>query len=266
MDWNQLLVLLLILTVRKSTTVCFAHSIIPWAPLSIKTPYMTFINDPFHPTWQTRHQQSKTKLFKEKVMIPTVYNISFSITCGACYTYSYFLYPKLTINVDINEETEGRLLYETFPDHNKYYIGCKIYECKMTTVKIKLNNPLETLEGRIICHLNRGIQHTKEILLFKGISRVEIRKVENNQCALPINLTLLNSFISSRTFSKNEDICYIYPIVSSTRSFLFKEETPLLVYQINYTHQSNHVGLSQELCFKFQWLFWVLGLGHFLIH
>ena len=256
MDLDKLLLLLILLmTLIKAATGCLdARSIIPWAPLYIKRPYMTFINDPFHSTWQTRHQQSKTKLINEVVLIPTVYNISFTLSCGTCYIYSYSIFSKITINVTINEKTkEGGLFYETFPEPNKYYIGCKIYECKITNVKIKIDDPL-VKRGSIICHLNRGSQHMQEIQLFQGINSVQIYEIENNECTLPVNLPVLDSVITSKTFKKNEDICYIYPIVvisSSTSSFLPQEEPQLLVYQINYTHQSNHIGcLTQERCFN----------------
>ncbi|KAF7680917.1 hypothetical protein TCON_2465 [Astathelohania contejeani] len=233
----------LLVTITKNTTSCIdAQNIIPWAPLYIRKPYITFVDDPFHPTWQTRHQQSKAQIVQGEVLIPTVHNISFILTCGVCYKYFYRLQAQVTINVTIKNGNDvgESLSYEIFPGQFKYYIGCKIYECVITKVRITIHKS-SVKAGNIICHLNRNKQHIQEIQPFRGIKKVKIYDIDNNMCALPPNLTL-DSVIKSPGLIEKEHVCYIYPIVVVSTSQ--REAQPLLVYKINYTHThslSNHI-------------------------
>lgn len=133
-----------------------------WAPLRLKSPYLTFINNYYSPSWRTRHPITKEEEALRNLQLPR--GVPFAVVCGACFQRSGVA-ANLTVSVSGHE-------YHSVPKTHsnrktKYHVG--YLECMMTYV---ITAPIET-DGTITCTLNRGRQIKTEVISF-GVVDVSI--------------------------------------------------------------------------------------------
>lgn len=135
----------------------FTSSLI-WAPLYLKSPYVTFMNDFQKPTWRTRHPITKEPEQLRDLRLPR--GVPFAVICGACFQRS-IVATNLTISVSGHE-------FQTVPKkrkNNKYEYNVSHNECLMTYL---ITAPIES-DGRVTCTLHRGSHRTVEEISFRAV-------------------------------------------------------------------------------------------------
>ncbi|KAK8738002.1 hypothetical protein OTU49_004340 [Cherax quadricarinatus] len=130
--------------------------ILNWAPLRLKSPYLTFMNKFYNPSWRTRHPITKEEEALRYLQLPR--GVPFSTVCGACFARSH-ISANLTVSVTGHEY---RSVPKTYNNNRKtkYHVG--YLECLMTYM---ITAPIEK-DGTITCTLNRGKQTIIETISF----------------------------------------------------------------------------------------------------
>lgn len=135
----------------------FTSSLI-WAPLYLKSPYVTFMNDFHNPSWRTRHPLTKQPERLRDLRLPR--GVPFAVICGACFQRSV-VPTNLTISVSGHE-------FQSVPKkrkNNKYEYNVSYNECLMTYL---ITAPIES-DGRVTCTLHRGAHRTQEEITFRVV-------------------------------------------------------------------------------------------------
>ncbi|XP_071533159.1 uncharacterized protein [Panulirus ornatus] len=135
-----------------------------WAPLHLKSPYLTFLNQFYHPSWRTRHPITKEAESLRYLQLPM--GVPFAVVCGACFQRSRVA-TNLTVSVT------GHAYHSIPKRYSKrkanYRVGSS--ECLMTYM---ITAPIKT-DGTVTCTLNRGTQTKTESISF-GVADVPIEE------------------------------------------------------------------------------------------
>lgn len=136
--------------------------LLQWAPLTLKKPYLTFLNNFYYASWQTRNSITKEEESLRHLQLPR--GVPFSVVCGACFQASQ-TQTNLTISVSGHD-------YYSVPkmrrrEVKQYRVGH--LTCLMTYA---LTAPIHT-SGLITCTLKRGRQQKIEVISF-GVVDVSV--------------------------------------------------------------------------------------------
>ena len=200
-----------IIFVIMTSKICRMYTInsslsLNWAPyITVKQPFVAFINDFNNATWSSRHYMTKLSNHQTLKLIK---NTPFSILCGACFAPSS-LKINLTISITNHNATSIPV------NKNKAYkVGFNV--CFMTFL---ITEPIkDSIHKTITCILHRGEkQIIKEMLTFTVVTRKKQQTLTNIITRLPAKLScpsIINKYNSPAMYiwyiNSNE---YQFPIV-----------------------------------------------------
>lgn len=235
-----------------------------WAPMtSLKSPYVTFINDFNRPTWWTRHALTKKRERLHHLSLPR--EVPFAVVCGACFQHS-ILNPNLTISISdhVSQSVPKRRRDRSF----QYKVG--VNECLMTYM---ITEPIQKA-GTITCTLNRGKQKVTEVISFNVVD-VDIQEPpEELEIGASDTGIVLHCPQLDEPFTKNNPAINVWHVenkessknsvgfpILSTKSILHLDQpkytttivcsvyniiTPSIVHQTRYKIQGSQTNAKSE--------------------
>ena len=141
-----------------------------WAPITtLKSPFVTFINDLNHPSWRTKNPITKESAY---LRIHLVKDIPFAAACGACFTPSRL---NATITLNVSEHHSVSVPITKKDGSRLYRVG--LNDCLI----IYFATELIKNDGLIICTLHRGEKLVEERVNFKAVEA----DIEEEETLLP---------------------------------------------------------------------------------
>ncbi|KAK7081324.1 hypothetical protein SK128_021728, partial [Halocaridina rubra] len=142
-----------------TTNIHFDTDLLIWAPMSsLKSPYVTFINEFNRPTWWTTHSITKRKQSLRELKLPK--SVPFAVVCGACFQHSK---SEPNLMIEITNHVAQSVPKRRRDSSLQYSVG--LNKCIMTYM---ITEPIQK-DGKITCTLSRGKQRITEEIFFDAI-------------------------------------------------------------------------------------------------
>ena len=127
-----------------------------WAPMRIKKPFISFLNDVNCPNWQTTNSFTKKSGALLNILIPK--NVPFAVACGACFDPT-----NLSTNLSITISDQEVSSYPIYTANRKIKHSLRLNEC---LISYALTDQI-TRPGKMTCSLSIGNKIYKDYLYFK---------------------------------------------------------------------------------------------------